>query len=140
MSSVKSSLYPSQNFKKDDRQEESKVADRVDPPRDQRRPQHTQPPPRQQTRDIDRQTQIPPRENIEETQRPRSQMDIQLQRQRPRSQKPEAGHGALGHGGALLQVLEDQLAAGGPHHLPLVALGVVREPAAVGDALDHREG
>merc|ERR1719296_187200 len=81
MSSVKSSLYPSQNFKKDDRQEESKVADRVDPPRDQRRPQHTQPPPRQQTRDIDRQTQIPPRENIEETLRPRSQMDIQLQRQ-----------------------------------------------------------
>ena len=74
----------------------------------------------------------------------------------------EAGHRALGHGGALLQVLqnnvlrcflqlirgsdkikpylEHQLATRGPDHLPLVALCVVGQPPAVGDTLDHLEG
>ena len=33
--------------------------------------------------------------------------------------------------------LENQLATRGPHHLPLVALGIVRQPPAIGDTLDH---
>ena len=36
--------------------------------------------------------------------------------------------------------LEDQLATRGPDNLPLVALGVVGQPPAVGDALDHLVG
>ena len=72
----------------------------------------------------------------------------------------ESGHGALGHSGALLQVLEGEglvrvvakggiggtgatwhlegeLATGSPDNLPLVALGVVRQPPAVSNTLDH---
>ena len=70
----------------------------------------------------------------------------------------EAGHWALGHSWALLQILkirrlrlcnfnhlgsktklylENQLATRGPHHLPLIALGIVRQPPAIGDTLDH---
>ena len=33
--------------------------------------------------------------------------------------------------------LENQLATRGPDHLPLVALGVVGQPSAIGDTLDH---
>ena len=38
-----------------------------------------------------------------------------------------------------MSYLEGELASGSPDHLPLVALGVVRQPAAVGDTLDHLE-
>ena len=53
--------------------------------------------------------------------------------------KGQTGHGALGHGGPLLQVLEGQLAARGPHDLPTVGLGVVRQPSSVRHSLDHFE-
>ena len=33
--------------------------------------------------------------------------------------------------------LENQLATRGPHHLPLVALGILRQPPAIGDTRDH---
>ena len=49
----------------------------------------------------------------------------------------DSGHGALGHGGSLLQVLEDQLATGRADRSSTVGLGVVRQPAAVGDTLNH---
>ena len=49
----------------------------------------------------------------------------------------DSGHGALGHGGALLQVLEDQLAAGSADGLSPIGLGVVRQTSSVGDALNH---
>ena len=49
----------------------------------------------------------------------------------------DAGHRTLGHRGALLQVLEDQLAARRADHLPLVGLGVVGQPTAIGDTLHH---
>ena len=49
----------------------------------------------------------------------------------------DAGHGALGHGGALLEVLEHQLSAGRPRDLAAVRPRVVRQPSAVCDALDH---
>ncbi len=51
----------------------------------------------------------------------------------------DSGHGALGHGGALLQVLEDQLAAGSADGLSPVGLGVVRQTSSVGNALNHLE-
>jgi len=51
----------------------------------------------------------------------------------------DSGHGALGHGGSLLQVLEDQLATRSADRSPTVRLGVVRQPASVGDALNHLE-
>ena len=49
----------------------------------------------------------------------------------------EASHGTLGDRGPLLQVLEHQLASRGPHLLNSVGLGVVRQPASVGDSLHH---
>jgi hypothetical protein len=51
----------------------------------------------------------------------------------------DSGHGALWHGGSLLQVLEDQLATGRADRSSTVGLGVVGQPAAVGDALNHLE-
>ena len=48
-----------------------------------------------------------------------------------------ASHGALGDSRPLLQVLEDQLASGGPHLLHSVRLGVVRQPPSIGDSLHH---
>ena len=53
------------------------------------------------------------------------------------SLQPQASHGALGHRGPLLEVLEDQLTARGPHLLHSVRLGVVRQPTSVGDSLHH---
>ena len=49
----------------------------------------------------------------------------------------ETSHGTLGDRGPLLQVLEHQLASRGPHLLNSVGLGVVRQPASVGDSLHH---
>ncbi len=51
----------------------------------------------------------------------------------------DSGHGALGHGGSLLQVLEDQLATGRADRSSTVGLGVVGQPTAVRDALNHLE-
>ena len=49
----------------------------------------------------------------------------------------DSGHGTLGHGGSLLQVLEDQLATGRADCSPTVGLGVVRQPTAISDTLNH---
>ncbi len=68
---------------------------------------------------------------------PLAQAGLLLVRGRLHSLEQDPGHGTLGDGGALLQVLEDQLAARSPHNLALVGLGVVGQPAAVGDALHH---
>ena len=51
----------------------------------------------------------------------------------------DAGHGAFGHLGTLLEVLEHQLPAGSPSDLATVGTGVVRQPSSVGNALDHLE-
>ena len=53
------------------------------------------------------------------------------------SLKLDPGHGALGHGGSLLQILEDELAAGSANQASPVRLRVVRQPSSVGDALNH---
>ena len=55
------------------------------------------------------------------------------------SLKLDPGHGALGHGGSLLQILEDELAAGSANQASPVRLRVVRQPSSVGDALNHLE-
>ena len=55
----------------------------------------------------------------------------------PNSLEPQTSHGAFGHRGSLLKVLEHQLAARGPHFLDPIGLGVVRQPAPIGDPLDH---
>ena len=55
----------------------------------------------------------------------------------PDSLEPEAGHGALGHRGSLLEILEHELASRGPHLLHPVGLGVVGKPTPVSDPLDH---
>jgi len=49
----------------------------------------------------------------------------------------QSGHGALGDRGALLEVLEHQLATGSANNLPLVRLGVVRQSSAVSHSLNH---
>ena len=49
----------------------------------------------------------------------------------------DAGHWALGYGRALLEVLEHQLAAGGPRYFAAVRPRVVRQPATVRDSLNH---
>ena len=49
----------------------------------------------------------------------------------------QASHRTLGDRRPLLQVLEDQLASRSPHLLDSVRLGVVRQPASVGDSLHH---
>ena len=49
----------------------------------------------------------------------------------------DASHRTLGHGRALLEVLEHQLSAGRPDDLAAVRPRVVRQPSAVCDALDH---
>ena len=55
------------------------------------------------------------------------------------SLQPQASHGALGHRGPLLEVLEHQLTARGPHLLDSIGLGVVRQPSSVRHSLDHFE-
>ena len=55
------------------------------------------------------------------------------------SLKLDPGHGALGHGRSLLQILEDELAAGSANQASPVRLRVVRQPSSVGDALNHLE-
>lgn len=49
----------------------------------------------------------------------------------------QPGHGALGHGGPLLEVLKDQLPARGPHDLAPVGPGVVGQAPPVRDTLHH---
>merc|ERR1719430_474902 len=49
----------------------------------------------------------------------------------------ESCHGTFRQTWALLQVLEDQLSSWSSHGLPLVGLGVVRQPSPVSDTLDH---
>ena len=49
----------------------------------------------------------------------------------------DAGHRTLGHGRALLEVLEHQLSAGRPRDLAAVRPRVVGQPSAVCDALNH---
>ena len=49
----------------------------------------------------------------------------------------DSSHRTLGHGRALLEVLEHQLSAGRPRDLAAVRPRVVRQPSAVCDALNH---
>ena len=49
----------------------------------------------------------------------------------------DSGHGTLGHGWSLLEVLEDQLASGCSDGASSVRLGVVRQASTVRDTLDH---
>ena len=51
----------------------------------------------------------------------------------------DTGHGALGHGWSLLQVLEDQFTTGCSNGAPSVGLGVVRQSPTVSDTLNHLE-
>ncbi len=49
----------------------------------------------------------------------------------------DSGHGTLGHGGSLLQVLEDQLATRCADRSSAVGLGIVGQPTPISDTLNH---
>ena len=55
----------------------------------------------------------------------------------PDSLQLQSSHRTFGDRGALLQVLEDQLAAGSPDLLHSVGLGVVGQPTSVRNSLNH---
>ena len=55
----------------------------------------------------------------------------------PDSLQLQSSHRTFGDRGTLLQVLEDQLAAGSPDLLHSVGLGVVGQPTSVRNSLNH---